>query len=126
MRDIRADLRERLEGIATQRLQLDQQESSIKTLLQQEEQRFAVRLSESLTLTSQYPRPVDLSTVIVGVIKDKGPLTSEQLKHAMPTIFDFEGKAPGRVLNFTLQGMRKSGLVDKVEDRWTLKEVAVQ
>lgn len=124
MRDIRPDLRERLEAIATQRMQLVEQENSIRALLQQEELRFASRGSEPLTLTSTVPLPVDVNKLVVSVLSD-GPMTAEEIKTKTTALYNFDGKAPGRVLNFTLQGMAKSGIVEKIEDRWKLTE-AVQ
>jgi hypothetical protein len=125
MRDIRTDLRERLDAIATQRLQLDQMESSVRALLVQEEARFAGQSTENLKLLPA--GSLSLSALIATIMaSEKRRMKKEEIRDAAIQAYDFGRRAPGRVLNFTLQGMKKAGIVDEVDGGWELKGISVQ
>jgi hypothetical protein len=124
MQDIRPGLRERLEAIKVQRLKLDQEEASLKALLQLEEQRFLMNGDATLTL-SNTPGTVapDLSVLIAGALRSQKKMTRTQIREAAERSFNFGGKAPGRVVHFTLQGMKKRGLVEEDADGLRLSGV---
>lgn len=127
MQDIRPGLRERIDAIKVQRMKLDQEETSLKSLLQLEEQRFLMHGDGALTLANTPgAAPPDLRTLIVGVLHtQKRSMTASEIREAAERSFNFGSKAPGRVVHFTLQGMAKNGTVEQIEDHWQLKE-AVQ
>lgn len=140
MRDIRNDLKERLESLARQREQLqaqlsevDQTESGVKSLLRQEEQRYG-----ALVLTSPDEDHANgngfgrtpLSQLILETFKqktDRPLMLSDFKKQAERVGFDFGEKSPGRTLHWALVGLAENGhitVAGRGEDRrYSLKEV---
>src|ERR1700686_730000 len=109
MRDIRKDLRERLETVTTERGKLELKlaslqatEAGIKALLRQEEEHFA-GLSPNL-----FPDGgAGLAQLIVHAMKTKSrPLDLQEIKDEIAkTPYDFGEKAPGRAIHFALVGL---------------------
>jgi len=124
MRDIRADLRERLQAIARDRAGLDQMEAGIKELLRIEDRReFIASGNGNGTHVDEGGTP--LKRFILTVLRhSKQPLTVGDLKVAAAQGgYDFGEKSPGRVLHWALVGMAQGGIVEKKEDnKWHLKE----
>jgi len=126
MRDIRKDLKERLEAIADEKraaqnrlANLDKAETMLQVLLEEEQLRWK----------SQQPRLVGLETVARPKTNGRTPLgrfireimsdgrewqTAELAKLAKNRGLIAEGKSPLRVLHFSLVGMKQNGLVEKV------------
>ena len=133
MRDIREDLRERLHKIESERAeiqsQLDQlstREASLRTLLQEENIRWANQRDlfnppHEHALTNGH-RTV-LAQFIMRALADGTPRDLDVIKQmAQEQHIDFEDKNPGRVLHFALLGMAQSGTVEMIEKGvWKLK-----
>ena len=132
MRDIRPDLRERLNTIAADRARLDEDERSVRHLLQREEMRFGEPKQASLPLGDRNEKNKTVKRVPAE--------PSEKIKFVMTTLadrqlwpleliveaaaekgVDFNGKHPRRVLHFVLLGMQQRGLVEKIgKNEWRL------
>lgn len=119
MRDIRADLIERLRLVITelelcrQRLaDLDNQKQLINTLLEAEDQKWG-----------KAEKP-DLSEMIPDIMSDGGEWYSGTIAEVLlKRGYDFGPSKPGRVIHFSLLGMAKRGLVESVGNgRWKLKQ----
>lgn len=135
MRDIRADLKERLAAIeleaADLRKKLDAlgvRKQSLQLLLEQENDRWRddsrqVVMFANKPPTGQSPH-AQFSNFLRGTLADKNNWSLEELKMlAIDRGLDFEGKHPGRVLHFALLGMAQNGIVQNVERGvWKLKE----
>jgi hypothetical protein len=143
MRDIRSDLKERLEVIAKMREELeakldevDEAESGVKALLQQEEQRFGGSKISNLILTppvhdrsesSGFVR-TPLSNLIFETLKNSNRALAldDFKKHAETSGFDFGAKSPGRTLHWALIGLTENGYLEctgkQKERRYRLKE----
>ena len=120
MRDIRSDLRERLKEIPAQRMQLDQLENTLKSLLQHEEMRHATQGGESLMLAA--PSSGQLSDVILAALADEAMLPEELTAH-VKQCWDFGTSAAGRVVHFTTMGMIKRGQIEKHEGRLRVNQL---
>lgn len=131
MRDIREDLRQRLQSIAAQRgemqarLQwLDQAETHIKGLLEYE--RIQAELNQE-PLFAEPIRPDEDRTEIAQFLRDAladgAPRSLDDLKKAAAVrSINFHEKIPGRVLHFALLGMAQGGVVEMVDKGvWKLK-----
>jgi hypothetical protein len=142
MRDIRDDLRERLDAFAAKRVELERQlaevqtqETSYKVALRQEEQRIR-DLTDSRG-ASLFPKSAPemnsdegtsspaLTSVILNAMAAKHrPLALDEIKDAISNSFNFGEKAPGRSIHFGLVGLQRNGEVDRLTDgRWTIREV---
>ncbi len=132
LRDIRQDLKDRLDTLASDRAKLQSRldeitalEKSVKTMLHEEETRMEgisngrAELPFPVVVTS-----VDLQTVLRSVIKTKNrPLATDEIRDEIlrAKAFDFGIKKPGRVVHFGLVSMTNSGELDKLPDgRWAL------
>jgi len=132
MRDIRRDLKERLESIAQQRSELQgtidqliQAENGVKALLREEERRFAASSPPAFTAIMESDSGNGYGAIkqfLLAAFNEKNrPLDKEELKEMAKHTLDFENKSPGRVLHFALVGMQSSGLVHRLKDgRWEL------
>ncbi len=133
MRDIRDDLQERLDGIATERVKLQAQvaalealEATFKTALREEEVRIAK--SSMTAQTKQLPFPATtsmfLGDVIKRVMKAKDrPLATDEIRDDIVNskAFDFGEKKPGRSVHFGLVSLQNGGAVQRLPDgRWTM------
>jgi len=135
MRDIREDLRERLDALAADRLRAQEQltaieslENNVKATLREEETRIA-RLSANraaLPFPESLPSesPLFVGPVIKGVMKSKNrPLGSDEIRDEILNAksFDFSDKAPGRVIHFGLVSLKNGGEVEQLSDgRWII------
>lgn len=128
MRDIRADLQERLNAIAEERGDLEKRlqelagiESGITALLQRESRNFAAQSNGD---GGPYidAGSTELARLILQTLrKHNAPLSLEGLKEAADAAgFDFGEKSPGRVLHWALVGMAQGGSVEKVSDKWRI------
>ena len=128
MRDIRSDLKERLDQCVRERRTLEARlsglqntEAGIRALLKQEEERF------SGMVAPLFPEGGDrsLSKLIVHVFKTQNrPLRLEEIKGEIAkTPYDFGDKKPGRAIHFALVGLDQSGLVQRVDGGcWAIRE----
>lgn len=132
MRDIREDLRQRLQAIALQRGELqarlgwlDKAEAHVLGLLEYEKYQ-AQRQQEPLFTDAELPAEeerTETAQFLREVLADGRPRTLEELKKAASDRgLNFEGKNPGRVLHFALLGMAQNGIVEMVSKGvWHLK-----
>jgi len=137
MRDIREDLRERLDILAAERAKLQMrvqaielQEASYKAALREEEARVAQSSSENQTNPLPFPTAsaVLLGPVIMRVMRAKGrPLALDEIRDEIVNsgMFDFGEKKPGRSVHFGLMSLQNGGeLTRLVDGRWTLPQSA--
>lgn len=139
MRDIREDLKERMELMARERQNLEvrlaslaQQATILEALLEQENQRIHASSNQpSLSFVQpsapkingeKYSSP--LSLAVLEVFRTINPANLGQFKaQAQRDRVEFGGKHPGRAIHFLLLGMEQNGLVERLEDgRWRLKK----
>lgn len=124
MRDIRVDLRERIEALSTQRAhiktrleQLSALELHLSALLQEEDARWVSQ--QPLLILPEVDEPKDKSALVHFLqmaLDDGAPHSLEELKQlASDSALDFENKHPGRVLHFALLGMQQNGAVTMPE-----------
>ena len=143
VKDIRPDLRERLDSItkeiAVLRAKVTQnenEESLLKILLQREDARFG-KLEASLPIMppSNGAHVVQSSTggtplarLIVNTMRNANKVTTlADLKKAAEAVgYDFGAKAPGRVLHWALVAMSENGSIVRKGDGWNLKEMAIE
>lgn len=123
MRDIRQDLKERLDAIDRDRVVLQNQldilstrEASIKAMLADEERRILSRGAgtgelpfESATLVGG----MQMTDLIKSVLRGRR-LTFDDVKvDIVKTSFDFAGQKPGRVIHGGLLSLWRAGEIDK-------------
>jgi hypothetical protein len=137
MRDIREDLRERIDALAREKQNkeieiaaIDQKIAMLDGLLQQEEERqnpvmqvpltFATKYNIRSMRADRYSSP--LSLAVLHVFQTHNPAHLEQFKaQAIKDGVEFGGKHPGRMIHFLLIGMEQNGLVKRTDDgRWRL------
>ena len=148
MRDIRPDLRERLEGVTAERrllrekmAELERREMSVKALLQEEEERWGtVQPAFNANGFAQpsatvKPRPkwvpqTPISALLLKVLLDGRPHSlNEMVEAAQQAGIDFGKKNPGRSLHFALAGLSYNKRVERIkegnhEGEWRLVEGA--
>ena len=131
LRDIRSDLQERLALVSKERADLeqrkseiDQLEAGIRALLQHENQGFVPSANGHAPNPPSNNGGTDLARFLLDTLRDSGgPLSLDELKDAAEAAkFDFGEKRPGRVLHWALVGMAQSDGVEKVDDKWRIKE----
>ena len=122
MRDIRDDLRERLDAIHAeqegyrQKLgALEAQKKLLTTLLEAEERRWDA--------VDEVKKQFDLSNAICDIMSDGGEWFGGTVAEVLlKRGYDFGTGKPGRVVHFTLLGMARRNLVESIGDgRWKLK-----
>ncbi|MBZ5580333.1 MAG: hypothetical protein LAP40_27575 [Acidobacteriia bacterium] len=124
MRDIREDLRQRLQSIALQRGELqarmewlDKAEAHVRGLMEYEKYQVQTQ-QEPLFSQDQLPAEGERTAIaqfLREALADGRSRTLEELKKsAAVRDVNFEGKNPGRVLHFALLGMAQSGVVAMV------------
>lgn len=125
MRDIRQDLRDRIEDIGKRRTalratfeeqvqELDDEEESVNAMLAAEERRFGKAL---LILTSPDEDHVSgaspLSRVILDIAKSESKwLALADFKRLAANRYDFGKQSPGRTLHRALVGLTRSGRLE--------------
>lgn len=128
MRDLRDELRQRLQGIALEKatyrerlVYLDKIEEQVKGFLEYETMRVRAEGRDQTVLFPEIdPIPEGersaLSQFLRDALMDGNPRSLDDLKRsAQDRNFDFGEKNPGRVLHFALLGMAQSGVVTMVE-----------
>ena len=124
MRDIRSDLKERLQLTISERQDLEAQlrlkvatEDGIRELLKQEEQRFAVMV-EPLFPSSETAGG-ELRKILLQIFsRERRPLWLDDIKvEVAKTGYDFGEKAPGRAIHFALIGLVQTGDVERLDDK---------
>ncbi len=130
MRDIRPDLKERLEALAAEREELkfelallDQKEIRIKALLSEEEARWE-KVQPALFHNGHAPQPetdgdrvghTPLARFLVRALSDDKPHDLKELVLlAIQESFDFGVKNSGRSIHFALVGLQQSGYVRRL------------
>ena len=132
MRDIRGDLRERIDLLAAERVKLEtrmtelsKQEQSYKLALLQEEERFNSSLSSSHSIAeAAVGSSAGLAELLITAIASKNrPVDLDELKTEIgKTPYDFGDRAPGRAIHFGLVGLANRGEVEKLPDgRWAMR-----
>ena len=131
MKDIRQDLRERLDAIAAQRADLQLKiatllasETGLKMLLRDEEERFA--REPRLFPDKVAVNGTSLRELIEKELRDKRrPMTVEDFKtEILRTTYNFGESKPGRAIQGALMGLKQNGVIDQLgEGQWVLKEL---
>jgi DNA-binding transcriptional ArsR family regulator len=132
MKDIRSDLRERLDSVGTEIADLQSKlsalqarETSLKFLLHEEDERIA---RDAPTLFPQ-PSPANgtgLRELVERELRNKQrPANLEEIKADITrTGYNFGEGKPGRAIHGALIGLKQNGVVDRLRDgRWVLKEL---
>jgi len=133
VRDIRPDLKERLEALAAEReehkralARVDEREAVVKGLLAEEEERWEKvqpalfengdsgnHRREAQLVVGRTP----LARFLVGALGDGRPhRLAEIVRLATDTHFDFGTKNPGRSIHFALIGLQENDFVRRLED----------
>jgi hypothetical protein len=131
MRDIRADLRERLELTVKQRTQLMERVRALET---RERRLRALLTEEDLPSTSLHtpsfagePHGRRLREFVLGSLDDGHDWALEQLKEHARGIGLMTIGAAGRSLNITLVNLLREGLVARLPNgRWRIREQGTQ
>jgi hypothetical protein len=132
MKDIRPDLRERLERLHQERaiveMQLEEltaREASLQLLLQEEDERMSVpaeqmHLAEQRNSRSSSP----LAQFLLKAFSRQPECTLRELKDAaLKQGIRFGDKNAGRAIHFALVGMARHGLVQRQRDgKWRVLE----
>ncbi len=131
MRDIRKDLRERINSIRSQQehlqfriKELDRKAIMLENLLEQEELDWRARQPALLDLTGTLTVRTrsELSRFILSTLSDGKPhSTGELVDLAQSKGIPIRGKSPRRAIHFALVGMKQNDLVEMVKSRvWKL------
>jgi hypothetical protein len=128
MRDIRADLRERLAAMARQRVELEVRERRLQALLRDEEVSQSIQLQPASSLVSNEatdgPR---LREFVLGSLEDGHDWSLEALKEHACGIGLTRTGTSGRALNITLVNLLRQGLVMRLQDgKWRLRDRSTQ
>jgi hypothetical protein len=130
IRDLREDIRQRLQLIAIERGQiqerlsvLEETEQHLRSFAKYEEMRVKYEQEQNMSLPFVPPdeQPTEserslLSQFLRRTLADAKNWSLDELKEAaIKSNLSFDGKNPGRVLHFALLGMSQSGLVQMVE-----------
>ena len=129
MRDIRADIKERLDAVASSRERLAEQlrelevdEAALRSFLEAENARWHNKEPELFRVGKRLePRPLDetvspVTKFLLDTLGDGTPWSLTRLKdHASNKGVVFGGDSPGRVLHGGLLGLKKRGVVAMIE-----------
>ena len=137
MRDIRADLKERLADIdrETEELnarlsQLQQHRDAVLVMLSAEESvwnQLATQSVDTDNQTATTSTTVSLRSVLLDVIADGAERSLEQIANLLVLKgFPFGGKSPKRAAHFTLLGMLRGDLVERTANGWRRKSTRAQ
>jgi hypothetical protein len=134
MRDIRSDLRERLEATVKQRSELngrvralEAREQRLRALLNDEEFSHVHQLPPASSPSSDATGGARLREFVLGSLQDGHDWSLQNLKeHAYGMGLTTLG-ASGRSLNITLVNLLREGLVTRARNgRWRLRDQAMQ
>jgi hypothetical protein len=128
MRDIRVDLRERLEATLAQRTELEAQERCLRALLRYEEADRTNQLAPaSSPACSEATNGDRLREFVLQALKDGRDHTLDDLKERAHGVGLTTVGASGRSLNITLVNLLREGLVTRLRNgRWRFGEQATQ
>jgi hypothetical protein len=135
MRDIRSDLRERLEATVQQRNELnakiralEAQEQRLRALLSDEEfMHVHERSLASCLPSSEVTGGARLREFVLGSMRDGQEWSLQSLKEHAHGIGLTTVGASGRSLNITLVNLLREGFVTRARDgRWRLRDEATQ
>ena len=122
MRDIRTDLRERLNDLDRQLKAIEAQRVTVVALLRAEEERFG-NLENHPRVVAFDIKPVhNLSDLLRTYLADGGQLSTQRLAElAVSSRHPFGDKSPGRSVHFALVGLQRGGHVERCENgSWCL------
>lgn len=126
LRNITADLRDRLAAVEAQRKRLDSEERALRELLAAEEARWRDRSQPTLFTMHDPNKKTDVrrrhttepsanTSFLNHLLADGEVWHIEDIAHrAVDAGLEFGSKSPGRVLHFVLVGMKQRGLVEQV------------
>jgi hypothetical protein len=133
MRDIRSDLRERLDDLERQRValvskleDLDAQRATVGALLHAEQERFGnveTTTDDGTIVVLSDLRPTHtLGSLMRGLLGDGSQRSTQELAElAVSKGHPFGAKKPGRSVHFALVGLERAGQVERGEGgRWRL------
>lgn len=142
MRDIRPDLRERLEAISKEQQslqsrlsELEQTEAGVRVLLLREEQRYSRGSITELHLGDNHVRAggTPLAKLIITTARQGGKrwfVLDDFKTAAKEAHFDFGEKSPGRTLHWALVGLTTHGHLEcqgtHKDRRYRLKEAETE
>ena len=135
MRDIRADLQERLDAaeatpalLEDQRKDLINERDGLQSLYAAESKKWGgASVEKTRDTVSESQTELDIGTPLTRILQDqladqKKHHLSELAKAAVEKGFSFGEKKPGRVIHFALVNMKSGELVEKLGDGfWRLK-----
>ena len=128
MRDIRKDLQDRLDAVASKQEKLQKQVADLEvqkklllTLLREEQRRWG---DDNVGLESNGHKSRGLSEIIRDIMSDGEPWYGATIAAAAEKRgYHFGNSKQGRVTHFTLIGMARKGIVQSVgTGKWKLKE----
>jgi hypothetical protein len=128
MRDISADLRDRIDATVKQRTELEARERRLRALLRDEE------VSQFRQLQAAFRRDPNeaidrprLRDFVLGSLKDGHDWSLKGLKEHACGIGLTTSGASGRALNITLVNLLRQGLVMRLQDgKWRLRDQRTQ
>jgi hypothetical protein len=129
VKDIREDLRERLDSIVAERSALEAQLQSLQTL--ENVYKLALQREEETAIARNEGSPIDLPSgdetdlnglLIQTMAKKNRPLALDEIKVEIAKLpYDFGDKKPGRAIHFRLIGLSQRGEVERLPDgRWRI------
>jgi hypothetical protein len=127
MRDIRADLRERIVATVRQRVELEARERHLRALLRDEEfSQLLPHQPASCPASNEATDPPRLREFVLGSLEDGHAWSLDALKEHACGI-GLMSEASGRALNITLVNLFRKGLVTRLPDgKWRLREQSTQ
>lgn len=128
MRDISADLRERLKATVKQRVELEARERRLRALLRDEEVSQCCQLQPaSCRISNETTDGPRLREFVLGSLKDGHDWSLEALKGQAGGMGLTTSGASGRALNITLVNLLRQGLVMRLQDgKWRLRDQTAQ
>jgi hypothetical protein len=128
MRDIRADLRERLEATVRQRVELETRERRLRALLRDEENSDIHQLvPDGCGISGEGASGARLRAFVLGSLEDGHDWSLDDLKEHAQGLGLTTAGASGRSLNIVLVNLRREGLVVRLRNgRWRLNDQGKQ
>lgn len=131
MKDLRAELTERLEAVTSERrrlterdFELEELERAIKVMLAEEARRFVNQTQLPMDAPSAGRGTTELGRFLRKTLLGRALTLDEVANIADAEGLDFNGKNPKRTLNFALLGMLTGGYAAKIKEtgQWRLTE----